>query len=72
MIHFDAKKSEWVGQESGNREYAHTELLSTDGDGIVTYGYDGDIYLDDFTLNERRALADLMITRWTKWKEEQK
>ncbi len=75
MIHYDEDAEivgGWIGEETGHYEYAYTEMLSVDNEGKLFFGYDGSFNTDKFSINERRALADIMIARWTKWKEEQK
>jgi hypothetical protein len=65
--------------EGFERAIAEAELgtLTPDADGMVRYGYDGNIRpagwpeesLEGFDAGQRRLLADLMIQAWNAWAE---
>lgn len=67
---FDERKNEYV-LSTGRRAYAHNGIIGLDHEGGVFEGYDGgfELYDGGFTDAERAEIADLMIARWTAWKE---
>ena len=58
---------------TGKRVYAYAGIIGLgieDGEFTLTYGYDGQIPDDDtkLTAEERRELADYMITLWQQYR----
>lgn len=37
----------------------------------VFEGYDGSSFMDDWTAEDKDALADFMIAKWQEWKDKQ-
>ena len=54
---------------TGKRFYAHGATLGMDENvDAVSEGHDGGVgNKEDFTLAERREMADVMIARWQQW-----
>lgn len=67
---YDDERSEWIFP-GGTRVYAHSNSLGIDTAGEVSYGWDGSLDIPNTVPSaDRRAMADMMIARWTKYKEE--
>lgn len=66
---YNDEASEWTFK-SGKTLYAHSDVLSTDSDGSgVWYGSDGGWNTADLTLEERTELADELIERAFRFRE---
>lgn len=54
---------------SGREFDAHGEVVGIGPDGSVCEGWDRGVETDRMSAEDRRDLADLMIRRWTEFKE---
>lgn len=52
---------------SGRAFYAHKGILGLSPSGEMFEGYDGSVFDDPFTADERREVAALMIELWKTW-----
>lgn len=53
---------------TGKEFYANCGILGLAPDGDVTEGYDGTVAgRSEFTPDERREIADVMIKAWKEW-----
>lgn len=53
---------------TGAEFYANHDIVGIDSNGCILEGYD-DVICESLTKEERLELADLMISRWNKFKE---
>ena len=62
-------KYDGVVFSNGKRINANISLSEINGDIYIKYGYDGDMFIGEFTKEERIELADYMINLWKKFKK---
>lgn len=64
-----APDPDYVRLGSGRAFYANRGIIGLDSDGNAFGGYDGGFGPDvgDFTVDERREIAEMMIARWRKF-----
>ncbi len=71
---YDAEKDEITFETTGRKEYAFSGILGLGenytGHQEVFYGYDGGLNTEAMTREERAELADYVIAKWQKFKEE--
>jgi hypothetical protein len=63
---------EHITLPSGNHFYANCLIVGIDPEGEIFQGYDGSVSIDtglnrEFTPQDRRDLAEMMIERWRKF-----
>ena len=56
---------------TGRKEYAHARIVGINPDGIISYGYDGGFSVKTWTKEERKELAEYMITLWKNFGEKE-
>lgn len=66
-------KNDYLILSTGRKIYANNLIFgigqTSDGEIGVSQGYDGGVYTEEFTKDERKELANYVIDLWTKWIE---
>lgn len=65
----NAPDPDYVTLGSGRKFYANNGIIGLDPDGGIYGGYDGGFGDGNFTADEKRELAEMMIMRWRRWGE---
>lgn len=63
---YDKDKNHYV-LKSGKQIYSHLGIFGIGPELSLSHGYDGNVNDDNFTLEERKEIADYMILLINKW-----